>query len=97
MNKIIMEIETPESVWMRDDCQVNEEGTMQYEAKFCKSGRSPQAVHLGPVISLVVLNAEKKEVGRRSVTIGVKSNGELYFQNYTEVVSQVEKDGLAKE
>lgn len=98
MNKIMIEVEAPESLWARGDCSVNEDGTMKYEAKFCKSGpATKKPVHLGPILSLAVLDAAGKEVGRRSVTIGVKTDGEFFLQHFSEAKSDVEKTGLPKE
>jgi len=97
MNKVFIEVEAPESVWARGKCAVSDEGTLSYEAKFCKSGSAIKPTHLGPAVSMVVRDDAGKEVGRRSVTIGVKTNGDFYFQNYVEVSSEVEKVGLAKE
>ena len=97
MNKVWIELETPESIWSRGDCNVSEDGTMRYEAKFYKTGTSSKPVHLGPAISLVVLNAQGKEVARHSATLGGQTDGTLFFQFYKEVQSELENTGLLVE
>ena len=98
MNQVWLEVEAPESIWVRGSCNVDDSGLMRYKAKFCRAGSSPKPMHLGPIVSLVVLDSGGKEVGRKSVTLGVKSSGDLFFQTYTEASAEVEKVGLtAKE
>lgn len=91
MNKVIIEIETPDSVWSRGTCQVKDDGTMHYEARFLRSG-SHKAQHMGPVVTVLVKNPQGKEISRRSATIGVRSNGDLFFHYYKEAVSELEKE-----
>lgn len=91
MNKVWIEIEPPESLWVRGSCESDDEGTMRYQAKFCKAGTAIKPQHLGPVVSVIVLNAQGKEIDRKSVTLGVKTDGTLFLQSFVEALSQLEK------
>lgn len=97
LNRVMIEVEVPEATWVRGDCILGEQGRMQYAAKFCRSGTSPRAVHMGPVVSVVVTNPQGKELHRRSAVIGVRSDGELYLHSYTEAASEVEQMGTGQE
>lgn len=96
MNKVIMLVEAPESVWTRGLCDVSDKGTLEYEAKFCRAGMSPKPVHMGPAVTLSVRNAAGREIARKSITLGVKSNGDFFLQSYNEAESELEKAGTDK-
>ena len=92
MNKVIIEMEAPESIWVRGNCAVDaDDGTMRYEAKFLRSGGAPKPQHMGPVLTLIVKDSNGKELSRRSATVGIRSNGDMFFHYYKEAQSELEK------
>jgi hypothetical protein len=90
MNKVYFELEAPDPMWRRGDCDTSK-GHLSYEARFCRAGTSPKPVHLGPVVDIVVKNAQGREVARKSATIGIRSDGTMFIQSYAEVASDLEK------
>ena len=97
-NKVVVEIKKTDALWVRGQpaAEPANGALICYEARFCKSSTGRKVMHLGPIVTVSVVNTTSgKPVSQTSHRLQIASDGTLTLEpvgeTFEEVQAQVEK------
>jgi hypothetical protein len=91
-NKVTLEVKNPDALWIRGQV-----GVGAYEARFCKSSTGRKVMHMGPVVTVSVINATTgKPISQKAHRLQIAGDGTLTLEpageTFEEVSAAVEKE-----
>jgi hypothetical protein len=94
-NKVMLELKYPDALWVRG-AVAPANGGVGYEARFCKSSAGRKVAHLGPTVTVSIVNvASGKPVSQKTHRLQISSDGTLTLEpvgeTFEEVQAQIEK------